>query len=73
MSNLRPLHRVQSDLPFTLGSVYNGFAKGRFTWVQKAGPDGHVGRFLWVDVSRFNAWAADRGLTSKIDEVGRQR
>lgn len=73
MSTLRPLHHVQNDLPFTLASVYAGFARGRYPWLQKAGPDGHVGRNLWVDVPRFNEWAENRGLKSKLNEAGGRR
>ena len=73
MSTLRPLHQVQAELPFTLASIYSGFARGRYTWVQKAGPDGHVGRILWIDVPRFNIWAENRGLKSKLSEAGGRR
>jgi hypothetical protein len=62
MSTLKPLNHVQHELPFTLASVYTGFARGRYPWVKKAGPDGHVGRNLWIDVECFNAWAKNRGL-----------
>lgn len=73
MSNLKPLHEVQSDLPFALASVYSGFARGRYNWVQKEGPDGHVGRILWVDVQGFNTWAANRGLKSQLKQAGGAR
>lgn len=46
MSTLRPLHHVQNDLPFTLASFNAGFARGRYPWPQKAGPDVHGGRNL---------------------------
>ena len=67
---LLPLHEVQSDLPFTLATVYSGFARGRYPWLSKHGPDGHVGRNLWVDVPRFNIWAECRGLKTRISEQG---
>lgn len=73
MSTLRPLHHVQQDLLSTLSSVDTGFARGRYPWLQKEGPDGHVGRNLWVDVSRFNQWAETRGLKFKLDGVGGRR
>ena len=72
-TTLRPLHQVQHDLPFTLASVYSGFARGRYPWVQKAGPDGHIGRILWVDTAAFNTWAQNRGLRAQLQDAGRAR
>ena len=71
-SELCPLKNVQRDLPFTLATVYSGFARGRYPWLRKNGPDGHVGRNLWVDVSSFNQWAKNRGLKTRITEGGRR-
>lgn len=73
MTTLRPLHQVQHDLPFTLSSVYSGFARGRYTWLRKRGPDNHKGRNLWVDVDAFNSWAENRGVKSRLGEAGRAR
>ena len=71
-TQLRPLSHVQGDLPFTLSTLYSGFTRGRYPWLRKRGPDGHQGRNLWVDVSRFNLWAEHRGLKTRIEEGGRR-
>ena len=64
--SLIPLPDVQSDLPFALSTIYSGFARGRYPWLQKSGPDGHIGRILWVDADKFNLWAENRGQAKRL-------
>ena len=64
--SLIPLPVVQHDLPIALSTVYSGFSRGRFPWLQKRGPDGHVGRILWVDTDKYNEWAENRGQARRL-------
>lgn len=72
--SLVPLPTVQADLPFSIASIYSGFARGRYPWLQKHGPDEHRGRMLWVDVNKYNEWAANRGQVKRLTvKNGEQR
>ena len=72
-NKLRPLNQVKNDLPFTLATIYSGFTRGRYPWLRKHGPDGHLGRNLWVSVEAFNEWAENRGLKTRISKEGGRR
>ena len=48
-------------LPFSLGTCYQMHSKKRVDWLTRTGPEGRRGRELWVDLDKYNEWAAPRG------------
>lgn len=56
------LARAAQHLPFELGTLYNGHAKGRFPFLSRVGPEGRKTRELWVDVPAATDWLEARGF-----------
>lgn len=70
---IRTLASVIHGIPLELKTIYNGHSSGRLPWVSRSGPDGRRTRELWVDVSLLEDWAAARGISINVRDVGRDR
>lgn len=54
---------LDKDFPLSPGSLCK--AKYR-VFTRREGPDGHKGRFIWLDILKFNAWAASKGYKYRL-------
>lgn len=60
------LSSLDSHFPFSIATLYTGRSRGRYSWLTRQGPDGHRGRFLWIDVDAFNQWCQLRGYKYQL-------
>lgn len=65
---------LKGSFPFTVNTLYSGRVRGRYPWLQREGPDGQRGKFLWVDMRAFDIWAANKGIGYRFNvaQEGRQ-
>jgi len=61
MSIHLPTTALDSRFPLSISTLYNYRSTGRVDWLSKRG------RFLWLDVPRFNSWAAGKGKQFRLD------
>ena len=59
----------QAGLPYSAGSLYTLRRRHGWSWMTKVGPDGHVGRILWLEPRAAAAWFAARGRAAVADSL----
>lgn len=64
------LARAISALPYAEKTLYNGHSLGRYPWLSRSSPWGARTRELWVDVPALLDWAAVRGVSLNLMQLG---
>jgi hypothetical protein len=59
---LLPTTALDSRFPLSLNSLYNYRCTGRVDWLVRRR------QFLWINVRKFNQWAAQEGKAFRLDE-----
>lgn len=72
-THLIPLSAVDYRFPFTVASVYSGHSKGRYGWLTRVGPNGRIGKILWIDIPAFNKFCHDTGRKYRITAEDKAR
>lgn len=73
MTRLIPLPGLllESRFPYATTTVYSGNSRRKYKWLTRRGPDGRVGRILWVIENSFNEFARNRGMSYQLPDDGR--
>ena len=62
---------LESRFPYSTTTVYSGNSRGKYQWLTRRGPDGRLGRILWVIENSFNEFARNRGMSYQLPDDGR--
>lgn len=66
MRRIAPLVQMLELLPRAQQTIYNLRAAGKAPWLSHVGPDGRVGKILWIDIDMFNHWAPRNGFKCRL-------
>jgi hypothetical protein len=63
-----PVALTEARFPIAMTTIYSGRSRGTYDWLTRRGPDGLIGKILWIDVGRFNEYARKRGMPYQLPE-----
>lgn len=63
---------LDSDFPYAINSLYVGKSTGRYPWLHRrpGATPGRRGRYLWINITEFNAWAVAIGIKFRFKVAG---